>query len=790
MVQIAEAYPSSPENFQARYRIAAETFRLPYWDSAQLKTRGGRTSLNVPYLCTLPQIDVFSPTGTVTIDNPLYSYKFTSLVGITSFQDQDGNFYPFSTAGGTSRYPPQFNQRDPTSASQWSQGSVNNDAITAALQNLSSLGEDVYRSFTTSNYVWYSTTQQSNPPAPNSYQSLESIHNEIHGITGGGGHMSWNTVSSFDPIFWLHHCNVDRLFAIWQAIYADRTSFPNAWFDSPASQLRDERGTWSIAAGSREHPDTPLAPFHKDEHGSIFTSNDVANWTQFGSSYPELQPWLPQYQTTSGQFDPTAYRNDLIQKVTNIYSRVRARVQRTQVPRNRLFVGAQSAQTALPGGSAATPSFAAVPTTHTPQSAPPTHPPLSFAPPPTESHVVPPQPQFSPPPTQQQAFVSPPPQGGLQFSPPPTQPFSTPPTTTQDQQFVPPHQGPAGPAGQTHQAAPGPKPSGLRGLMSSAQKHFGEAVAAGREAAQGHQPGQQPGHQQGQQFGQQPFGQQPPGQQPPGQQPLGQQPLGQQPMQQPMQHGGKPAGGGASALAAKFGGIVGSGIHLAQDRLGSKKNPQGGAAPGARGIDDEPGHEGELSRGFGDMSLGQGQSTGEPITYHEYDCNIRFERFDLGGRPFTVHIFIGDFDPNPSNWMWDKNRVGGVYNVVAGVPRADGSACSNCEQQQEDHTIVTGQVSLTTALLDDVEDTANTSLTSLIPEEVVPYLQRHLHWRVTDPTGRDIPRELLRSLKISVSECPATIPTNSHEFIHYGEPRIWDIVTEGRPGGKAAADGY
>ena len=28
--------------------------------------------------------------------------------------------------------------------------------------------------------------------------------------------------SAFDPVFWLHHTNIDRLFSIWQAIYPDR----------------------------------------------------------------------------------------------------------------------------------------------------------------------------------------------------------------------------------------------------------------------------------------------------------------------------------------------------------------------------------------------------------------------------------------------------------------------------------------------------------------------------------------------------------------------------------------
>ena len=33
--------------------------------------------------------------------------------------------------------------------------------------------------------------------------SLEDIHNALHGLIGGGGHMSWIERSAFDPIFWL-----------------------------------------------------------------------------------------------------------------------------------------------------------------------------------------------------------------------------------------------------------------------------------------------------------------------------------------------------------------------------------------------------------------------------------------------------------------------------------------------------------------------------------------------------------------------------------------------------------
>jgi len=61
------------------------------------------------------------------------------------------------------------------------------------------------------------------PTYPNFQDALESgngltsfhqMHNGLHGWIGG--HMSDPAASSFDPIFYLHHCNIDRLWAMWQ----------------------------------------------------------------------------------------------------------------------------------------------------------------------------------------------------------------------------------------------------------------------------------------------------------------------------------------------------------------------------------------------------------------------------------------------------------------------------------------------------------------------------------------------------------------------------------------------
>lgn len=50
------------------------------------------------------------------------------------------------------------------------------------------------------------------------FNPIEIPHNNIHDIIGGfGGNMSEISISAYDPIFWLHHCNIDRFFYNWLA---------------------------------------------------------------------------------------------------------------------------------------------------------------------------------------------------------------------------------------------------------------------------------------------------------------------------------------------------------------------------------------------------------------------------------------------------------------------------------------------------------------------------------------------------------------------------------------------
>lgn len=37
------------------------------------------------------------------------------------------------------------------------------------------------------------------------YNTLENMHNAIHGLVEQSGHSAYIPCSDFDPIFWLHH---------------------------------------------------------------------------------------------------------------------------------------------------------------------------------------------------------------------------------------------------------------------------------------------------------------------------------------------------------------------------------------------------------------------------------------------------------------------------------------------------------------------------------------------------------------------------------------------------------
>ena len=59
---------------------------------------------------------------------------------------------------------------------------------------------------------------------------LESLHDGVHVWVGGT--MASIATSSYDPIFWAHHCMIDRLWYLWQLRHPG-ARVPRALIDRP-----------------------------------------------------------------------------------------------------------------------------------------------------------------------------------------------------------------------------------------------------------------------------------------------------------------------------------------------------------------------------------------------------------------------------------------------------------------------------------------------------------------------------------------------------------------------------
>lgn len=89
--------------------------------------------------------------------------------------------------------------------------------------------------------------------------------------------MSDPSVAAFDPIFWLHHCNVDRMTSLWAALH------PGVW----VSRGDSENGTFTMSAEVPVDQSTPLTPFWNSD-SSFWASAGTEDTGRLGYTYPEF----------------------------------------------------------------------------------------------------------------------------------------------------------------------------------------------------------------------------------------------------------------------------------------------------------------------------------------------------------------------------------------------------------------------------------------------------------------------------------------------------------------------
>ncbi|MCJ1400073.1 hypothetical protein MMC11_003276 [Xylographa trunciseda] len=282
------------------YVKAAKQFRLPYWDyyrprDYQVTMPGvvNNDTTEAPYDYHMPQIftlqDVMVKTlpdeQLVAMSNPFFQYRFNA---------DDLSPEEWVDSGIDVEIP---NVKEQTLR----HGGNADEAVKALNQALNMIREDEMRSSLVmiekgeySNYLNFSTngvmTQGRDPNnlskiLKKNTGSLEGLHNNYHLYIGGFtgprraiettiGHMTCPPIAAFDPVFWIHHCQIDRIFAIWQAVNDGH------WF----GELKEQ---------DQHKADEGLLPFRKyplvdDPKNRFWTSNLAQKTEKFGYTYADL----------------------------------------------------------------------------------------------------------------------------------------------------------------------------------------------------------------------------------------------------------------------------------------------------------------------------------------------------------------------------------------------------------------------------------------------------------------------------------------------------------------------
>jgi hypothetical protein len=167
-------------------------FALPYWDwtSLEMPEDFFNTTYNLQGLgLSAAQITDFQTTVHEANDtNPLLGYKSASLNAQFPFDRQQRRFTKDARNLG-----PEFAGRD-------------------AIQGMLAI-DDFYQ---------FASSPAANQRDQGEHGQLEGLpHNNTHGMVGGFMGMM---LSPLDPIFWLHHCNVDRMWEAWRSMHGDKAT--------------------------------------------------------------------------------------------------------------------------------------------------------------------------------------------------------------------------------------------------------------------------------------------------------------------------------------------------------------------------------------------------------------------------------------------------------------------------------------------------------------------------------------------------------------------------------------
>jgi len=301
----------------AAWLAAAQKLRLPRWDYTDPRTIGEGPSK----LLVAPLVVVTDPaTGANrTIRNPIYSFATPwrlndpdecdlpgGCVGL-SFQPEGRivpivpwavgkrgyNVVPLSLPAGapTLRWPKRgAGFGNSSSPNQYASNNLMLNKMlrlvtpSLILLTKTTLNLDNWWCF------WVSPLFGRRPPGVScplsSLISYNEIHGMVHGVLGGinpllkaAGHGTFPESSSYDPIFFLLHTQLDYVLSVYMELYPTQ-------YVSPGRQFA---GTYYERPGTLDTVDTPLPPWQKPNTTGFFTSADCKETEPFRYTYAPVQ---------------------------------------------------------------------------------------------------------------------------------------------------------------------------------------------------------------------------------------------------------------------------------------------------------------------------------------------------------------------------------------------------------------------------------------------------------------------------------------------------------------------
>lgn len=234
--------------------------------TASVWNRSGFT-YGLPAIMTKKRVRVSMPNANGLaeqweIDNPLHSYKIPGLAALSDPRNGINKFTPRGLSNERSTVSERFSAdissglkqsertaRCPNPATGWSSHQTLNDnmgtvadAFRLKLYNILTKDQSyLHMASTTSPSRIGAISRPEQPAIPPSRTALEAFHNDLHVMFGGSaftatstqaggttlaptgrGQMTEPKTAAVDPVFFLHHSNIERLLCLWQQAWPGR----------------------------------------------------------------------------------------------------------------------------------------------------------------------------------------------------------------------------------------------------------------------------------------------------------------------------------------------------------------------------------------------------------------------------------------------------------------------------------------------------------------------------------------------------------------------------------------